>query len=95
MYSLERLALRRQLEAWLQEDIGTGDVTTAYTIPAGHQSRGIIHAKEAGMIAGLPVAEAVFEVVDPRCGSRLRSGTEPLLPAALFWRKWKAARTVF
>ncbi|WGU93267.1 carboxylating nicotinate-nucleotide diphosphorylase [Paenibacillus dendritiformis] len=65
MYSLERLALRRQLEAWLQEDIGTGDVTTAYTIPAGHQSRGIIHAKEDGMIAGLPVSEAVFEIVDP------------------------------
>nr|WP_242069808.1 carboxylating nicotinate-nucleotide diphosphorylase [Paenibacillus dendritiformis] len=64
MYSLERMALRRQLEAWLQEDIGTGDVTTAYTIPAGHQSRGIIHAKEDGMITGLPVAEAVFEVVD-------------------------------
>ncbi|MBG9795541.1 nicotinate-nucleotide pyrophosphorylase [Paenibacillus dendritiformis] len=58
------MALRRQLEAWLQEDIGTGDVTTAYTIPAGHQSRGIIHAKEDGMITGLPVAEAVFEVVD-------------------------------
>lgn len=64
MFSVERMALRRQLEAWLEEDLGTGDVTTAFTIPAGHTSKGIIHAKDDGVIAGLPVAEAVFEVVD-------------------------------
>ncbi|WP_028595180.1 carboxylating nicotinate-nucleotide diphosphorylase [Paenibacillus assamensis] len=64
MFNIERLMLRDQITAWLREDIGTGDVTTAFTIPQGHQSKGIIHAKEEGIIAGLPVAEAVFEVVD-------------------------------
>ncbi|MBY0014182.1 carboxylating nicotinate-nucleotide diphosphorylase [Paenibacillus typhae] len=53
------------IKSWLQEDVGSGDITTRTTIPAGHESKGIIHAKEAGVICGLPVAELVFEVVDP------------------------------
>lgn len=57
--------LKEQIRAWLQEDIGTGDVTTQYTIAADHQSKGIIHAKESGIVAGLPVARLVFAVVDP------------------------------
>ncbi|CAH0121540.1 putative nicotinate-nucleotide pyrophosphorylase [carboxylating] [Paenibacillus sp. CECT 9249] len=57
--------LKEQIRAWLQEDVGTGDVTTQYTIAADHQSKGIIHAKESGIVAGLPVARLVFAVVDP------------------------------
>lgn len=53
------------LEEWLEEDIGTGDVTTLSTIPAQGVSTGIIHVKEDGILAGLPVAERVFRVVDP------------------------------
>lgn len=53
------------IKSWLQEDVGSGDITTRTTIPAGHESKGIIHAKEDGVICGLPVAELVFEVVDP------------------------------
>ncbi|MCG7410753.1 carboxylating nicotinate-nucleotide diphosphorylase [Paenibacillus sp. ACRRX] len=83
MFNIERLALREQIAAWLKEDIGTGDVTTAFTVPQGQQSKGIIHAKEDGIIAGLPVAEAVFEVVDPQLtfhalvqeGERVQKGT--------------------
>lgn len=57
--------LKEQIRAWLQEDVGTGDVTTQYTIAADHQSKGIIHAKESGIVAGLPVARLVFAAVDP------------------------------
>ncbi|MEO3948081.1 carboxylating nicotinate-nucleotide diphosphorylase [Gorillibacterium sp. CAU 1737] len=53
------------IEEWLEEDIGTGDVTTLSTIPAQGVSTGIIHVKEDGILAGLPVAERVFRVVDP------------------------------
>ncbi|MGZ7445684.1 carboxylating nicotinate-nucleotide diphosphorylase [Paenibacillus sp. TH7-28] len=53
------------IRGWLREDIGSGDVTTAVTIPSGHESKGIIHAKQDGVIAGMPVAQLVFEVVDP------------------------------
>ncbi|OPA73167.1 nicotinate-nucleotide diphosphorylase (carboxylating) [Paenibacillus selenitireducens] len=65
MFNGNNQAMRDQIRAWLQEDIGTGDVTTLFTIPAGTMSKGIIHAKEAGIIAGIPVAQLVFEVVDP------------------------------
>ncbi|WP_334075523.1 MULTISPECIES: carboxylating nicotinate-nucleotide diphosphorylase [Paenibacillus] len=57
--------LVESIRLWLKEDVGSGDVTTGVTIPSGHQSKGIIHAKESGVIAGMPVAQLVFEVVDP------------------------------
>lgn len=57
--------LRRKIEDWLLEDIGSGDITTMSTIPEDEEGKGIMYAKEAGMIAGLPIAELVFETVDP------------------------------
>ncbi len=57
--------LVQSIKVWLREDVGSGDVTTQMTIPVGHQSKGIIHAKEDGVICGIPIAELVFEIVDP------------------------------
>lgn len=57
--------LVQSIKAWLREDVGSGDVTTQMTIPVGHESKGIIHAKEDGVICGIPIAELVFEIVDP------------------------------
>jgi len=76
-------AAKEQLRAWLAEDIGSGDVTTMATVPQGHQSKGIIHAKQSGVLAGMPLARLVFEVVNPELkfealvqdGSRVEKGT--------------------
>ncbi|WNC14989.1 carboxylating nicotinate-nucleotide diphosphorylase [Brevibacillus brevis] len=57
--------LQRKIEEWLHEDLGFGDVTTTSTIPESEQGVGILYAKEAGIIAGLSVAEQVFATVDP------------------------------
>ncbi|WP_145153603.1 carboxylating nicotinate-nucleotide diphosphorylase [Paenibacillus xylanexedens] len=57
--------LIESIKNWLREDVGAGDVTTSVTIPAGNQSKAIIHAKDNGIIAGMTVAELVFQVVDP------------------------------
>jgi len=57
--------LIESIKNWLREDVGAGDVTTSVTIPAGKQSKAIIHAKDNGIIAGMTVAELVFQVVDP------------------------------
>ncbi|WP_431085619.1 carboxylating nicotinate-nucleotide diphosphorylase [Paenibacillus sp. 8b26] len=57
--------LTAQIRSWLREDTGSGDVTTRWTIEPNHQSKAVIHAKESGVVAGLPVAELVFRVVDP------------------------------
>ncbi|WP_040953087.1 carboxylating nicotinate-nucleotide diphosphorylase [Gorillibacterium massiliense] len=62
---INKKKLAELIRDWLDEDIGSGDVTTMSTIPAENRSVGIIHVKEDGVLAGLPVAEAVFRVVDP------------------------------
>ncbi len=50
----------------LAEDIGSGDATTDSIVPADAISRGQIIAKQAGVVAGLDVAAAVFRLVDER-----------------------------
>lgn len=44
----------------LDEDIGSGDVTTDTIVPANASLRGRIIAKQNGVIAGLSIAEAVW-----------------------------------
>lgn len=56
---------RKWISLWLEEDIGPGDVSSLSILPDGHQSRAVIHAKEGGVAAGLPVAEMVFAEIDP------------------------------
>lgn len=54
------------IECALNEDIGTGDVTTNSIIPAEATTTGFIHTKEDGILAGLPFAKRVFEILCPQ-----------------------------
>ncbi|MCC2684763.1 MAG: nicotinate-nucleotide pyrophosphorylase [Paenibacillaceae bacterium] len=65
MTDWNRETIRTSLRQWLEEDIGTGDVTTMGTIPLDHRSKGIIHVKDNGVVAGLDVAGEVFALIDP------------------------------
>jgi nicotinate-nucleotide pyrophosphorylase (carboxylating) len=49
----------------LAEDIGNGDITTLAAIPANSATTAYIVTREAGVIAGLPLVEAVFRKLDP------------------------------
>jgi nicotinate-nucleotide pyrophosphorylase (carboxylating) len=49
----------------LAEDIGAGDATSISIIPADAAMRGRIIAKQDGILAGLDVAQAVYQMVDP------------------------------
>jgi nicotinate-nucleotide pyrophosphorylase (carboxylating) len=49
----------------LAEDIGSGDVTTQATVSPGTRSTSTIVARQDGVVAGLPVAERIFQLVDP------------------------------
>jgi nicotinate-nucleotide pyrophosphorylase (carboxylating) len=49
----------------LEEDIGSGDVTTEALVPPEARARARIVQKEPGVVAGLRVAETVFRRVDP------------------------------
>jgi nicotinate-nucleotide pyrophosphorylase (carboxylating) len=50
----------------LEEDIGTGDVTTDTIVPAGASLRGRIVAKQDGVVAGLEVAKQVMFALSDR-----------------------------
>jgi nicotinate-nucleotide pyrophosphorylase (carboxylating) len=50
----------------LDEDIGSGDVTTDSIVPPEATMSGQIIAKQAGIVAGLDVAEAAFKLLDER-----------------------------
>ena len=52
------------IEGALREDVGTGDITTSTVVPADAQVQAAIIAKQAGVVAGLDVAQAVFLQLD-------------------------------
>jgi nicotinate-nucleotide pyrophosphorylase (carboxylating) len=52
------------VRAALQEDVGTGDITTLATVPADAQATASVVAKEPGVIAGLPVLAEVYAQID-------------------------------
>ena len=54
------------IEAALAEDVGAGDVTTQAVIPMDMTCRGKIVCKQDGVIAGLSIAQRVFQRVDER-----------------------------
>ena len=49
----------------LEEDIGTGDVTTAATVSEAASARALITQKAPGVIYGLKAAEIAFALLDP------------------------------
>lgn len=58
-------ALNRLIDLALEEDIGTGDITTETLIPPAAQGQAEIVAKEQLVLAGTAVARAVFQRLDP------------------------------
>jgi len=63
---LDPVFVREQVRRFLHEDIGDGDITTRWTVPDGTLSRAAIVAREPCVVAGLPVAAAVFAELDER-----------------------------
>jgi len=66
----------------LEEDLGEGDHTSLATIPGESRGTANLFIREAGILAGIPVAETVFRQVDPslfveiliRDGSEVKPG---------------------
>jgi nicotinate-nucleotide pyrophosphorylase (carboxylating) len=66
------------LESWLREDIGRGDRATQALLAGGQRhSQAIWIAKETGVIAGLPIAQRVFQLLDPavKFAASIQDGT--------------------
>lgn len=64
--ALTRLLVERAVAAALDEDLSTaGDITTDAIIPADATATASIVARQAGVVAGLDLAEAAFKALDP------------------------------
>ncbi len=82
--SLPPEAYAEAVKRALAEDIGAGDITTEYLGLDDTSGTAELVAKEDGIIAGLPVAEAVFRSIDPDVefkavvedGAQVRKGTQ-------------------
>jgi nicotinate-nucleotide pyrophosphorylase (carboxylating) len=70
--------IRDLLNRALREDIGTGDVTTSVLVPEDQNSSAVFIAKQAGVLAGLPLVSRIFWMLDPtsKIHDALQEGTE-------------------
>lgn len=72
-FTLPGFDLARFVTETLAEDLGEGlagggrDVTSENVIPEDARFAGVMAAREAIVVAGLPVAEAFFKALDPAC----------------------------
>ncbi len=53
------------------EDVGEGDHSTLSVIPTGINGQAVLKIKEAGVLAGVEVAKAIFHMVQPDAGFSL------------------------
>ncbi len=90
----ESAACERLARMALEEDLGqVGDLTSEALIPADLAGQAVFVARPAGVIAGLPAAAIVCQLVDSRLVFEpLVSDGTPVEPI-LVWR-WYAGRCV-
>lgn len=76
MSELNTLVVWEIIERALREDIGSGDVTTDAICEPDQVGRAVIRTKEPCVVAGVPIAQMVFETLDSqlRFASRVRDG---------------------
>jgi nicotinate-nucleotide pyrophosphorylase (carboxylating) len=80
----------------LAEDLGeAGDITTDSVIPSERRAAAVIAARKPGVLAGLPVALRVFQLVDAqvRLNATLTDGA-PLVPGSVVLEMEGSARSL-
>jgi len=63
---MEDKLLKEFIRNSLEEDLGDGDHSSLASIPAESQGKAKLLVKQAGIIAGMRVASAVFSFIDPK-----------------------------
>ena len=79
---MNKAIIERIVDTALEEDLGAGDITTEAVVPDGAWASAEILTREAGVLAGLPVAAVVFRRLDSDLrfaglctdGSRIEAG---------------------
>lgn len=63
MTGLDPIHIDSVVRRALAEDVGSGDITTALTVPPDREASGRLIARQEGVVAGHQVARAVFEAL--------------------------------
>ena len=63
--NLDLDTVREIVRRALDEDVGSGDVTTNIVVPGDATTLGVITSKEDGILCGIDVARMVYEEIDP------------------------------
>jgi nicotinate-nucleotide pyrophosphorylase (carboxylating) len=82
MVMLSTGEIRRHVQVALQEDLGTGDVTSLAVVPASATARAVVVARQPLVVAGLALAQAAFSettagsvlAVESHDGTRAEAG---------------------
>jgi nicotinate-nucleotide pyrophosphorylase (carboxylating) len=62
---LDAVFVEREVRRFLAEDVGRGDITSERVVPRTARAAAAMVARQACVVAGLPLAKAVFLAVDP------------------------------
>ena len=62
---MNTVKLKQLLESFLMEDIGEGDITSNAIFPQTMQGKGILLAKEDGVISGLDIIRILYRILAP------------------------------
>ena len=82
LFDIDHVEVTDAVRRALAEDVGPGDVTTEWTVPADRKASGAFHAKEALVVAGVELLHTVYaelggvdslEIVAPS-GTRVDAG---------------------
>ena len=87
--------LDEHLRSWLEEDVGSGDLTTNAIVGPEMEATGIVHAKDTGVLAGVFAARRVFELLEPGISftAKLADGVK-LAPGSVIAEVHGTARAV-
>lgn len=91
--SIPKEILVKRLRKFVEEDIGSGDITTFSTIPAGVTVEGDVVAKEKGVIAGLDEAEILVEAFGLQAKALVKEGSSVSAKTGIL-HVWGDATTV-
>lgn len=73
--SMPKELLMNKLRRFVEEDVGSGDITTFCTVPDGLTAEGFVIAKEKGVIAGLDEAGVLAEAFGLQAKALVKEGS--------------------
>lgn len=95
MTGLDPIYVDRIVKMALEEDIGSGDITTLITVPEDNYCRAVVIAKQRGIIAGQQLAWQVFASLDnvSEYGALVDDGS-PVAPGDVIAEMTSPAHTI-